>query len=111
MGSLKENTFTYLIYLSYFLYIVSFLGVSYLAPTYHPLLLEIIKIYICILLIFNFNPFSKKKCSDFDKQLAFSAACFLFFTTVLGQIAIFYTRHFVSKVKDEVDYDIKKKQI
>lgn len=103
----KEKVFRYLLYTSYFLYIVSFLGISYLAPTYHNLLSEIIKIYVCILLILRFNPIYMKKCSEFDKELVFSAAVFLFFTTIIGQIAIYYTDHIISKVKKNVNNDVK----
>ena len=39
--TLKENGYRYLIYASYFLYIVSFLGISFIAPEYHNLLIEI----------------------------------------------------------------------
>lgn len=100
--TLKEKSYRYLIYASYFLYIVSFLGISFIAPEYHNLLTEIIKIYVCLLLIYNFNPFGKKECTKLDRELAFSAAWFLVFTTILGQSAIYYTKHFINKVKSKV---------
>ena len=95
---LKETSYWYLVYASYILYIISFLGVSFVAPEYHNILIEVIKIYVCILLIYNFNPWGKKECTNLDKNLAFSAACFLIFTTVLGQSAILYTRNFINKI-------------
>jgi hypothetical protein len=100
--TLKEKSYWYLIYVSYALYIISYLGVSYIAPEYHSVLTEIIKIYVCVLLIYNFNPWGKKDCTSLDKSLAFSAAWFLVFTTILGQSAIYYTKHFISKVKSKV---------
>ena len=100
MISKAEKGYKYLLYLSYFLFIVSFLGISYVAPQYNSTLTEIIKVYICILLIYRFNPLNgKKKCSEFDKQLAFSASVFLFLTTVIGQIIYF---NFVNKVKNDI---------
>ena len=48
---LKEQSYWYLVYASYALYIISFLGISFVAPEYHSLLIEIIKIYVCVLLI------------------------------------------------------------
>ena len=100
--TLKEKGYRYLIYASYFLYIVSFLGISFIAPEYHNLLIEIIKIYVCLLLIFKFNPFGNKECTKLDRELAFSAACFLILTTVLGQAAEYYTDNIVNKVKSKV---------
>jgi hypothetical protein len=100
--TLKEKSYWYLIYASYALYIISYLGVSYIAPDYHTTLTEVIKIYVCVLLIYNFNPWGKKECTSLDKTLAFSAAWFLVLTTILGQAAIYYTTHFISKVKSKV---------
>ena len=51
---------------------------------------------------YNFNPWGKKECTSLDKTLAFSAAWFLVLTTILGQAAIYYTTHFISKVKSKV---------
>lgn len=100
MISKAEKGYKYLLYLSYFLFIVSFLGISYAAPEYNNTLTEIIKVYICILLIYRFNPLNgKKKCSEFDKQLAFSASVFLFLTTILGQILYFFV---VNNVKNDI---------
>jgi hypothetical protein len=55
-----------------------------------------------VLLIYNFNPWGKKECTHLDKTLAFSAAWFLVLTTILGQATIYYTKHFISKVKSKV---------
>tara|TARA_B100001063_G_scaffold66696_1_gene60686 strand:- start:3 stop:314 length:312 start_codon:yes stop_codon:yes gene_type:complete len=99
---LKEQSYWYLVYASYALYIISFLGISFVAPEYHSLLIEIIKIYVCVLLIYNFNPWGKKECTTLDKNLAFSAAWFLVLTTVLGQAAILYTHNFIDTVKTKV---------
>jgi hypothetical protein len=99
---LKEQSYWYLVYASYILYIISFLGISLIAPEYHSFLIEIIKIYVCILLIYNFNPWGKKECTNLDKNLAFSAAWFLVLTTVLGQAAILYTHNFINKIKKDV---------
>jgi len=97
--SLKEIGYRYLIYSSYIFYIVSFLGISFVAPSYHRLLLEIIKIYVSILLIYNFNPWGKKECTRLDRELAFSAAIFLIFTTILGETALYYTNDIINDVK------------
>jgi len=97
--SLKEKGYRYLIYASYLFYIISFLGISLTAPSYHRILTEIIKVYVSILLIYNFNPWGKKECSKLDKDLAFSAAIFLIFTTILGETALFYTNNIINDVK------------
>jgi len=100
--TLKEQSYWYLIYASYILYFISYLGVSYIAPNYHHVLTEIIKIYVCVLLIYNFNPWGRKECTSLDKTLAFSAAWFLVLTTILGQAAVYYTKHFINEVKSKV---------
>lgn len=102
MINITEKGYRFLLYLSYFLYIVSFLGIAIVAPEYHKSLTEIIKIYICLLLIRRFNPLTHKRFSPFDKELAFSAGCFLLLTTIFGEIAIYFTKNAINKVKSKV---------
>ena len=102
MVNITEKRYRYLLYVSYFFYIISFLGISFIAPKYHKILVEIIKIYVCLILIRRFNPISHKKCSTFDKELAFSAACFLLLTTIIGELAVYITKNLTIDVINDV---------
>jgi uncharacterized BrkB/YihY/UPF0761 family membrane protein len=82
---LQENIYDKIIYFTYFLMIVSALGMSEYAPKYLSQLHSIVNIYICIFLIWRFNPFRKKiKFHDLDRRVAFSAGLFILTTTVLN---------------------------
>jgi hypothetical protein len=73
------------IYFTYFLMIVSALGMSEYAPTYLSHLHSVVNIYICLFLIWRFNPFRKKiKFHDLDRRVAFSAGLFILTTTMLN---------------------------
>lgn len=72
-------------YITVFLYLIAFVGLSINAPKYLSILHEILKIYISIILILRFNPYNKynfnKENYDFDRKIAFSSGVFLLFTT------------------------------
>jgi hypothetical protein len=44
------------------------------------------KIYVCILLIFRFNPLVSTKFTQFDRRLVFTSALFLLSTTTIEEI-------------------------
>jgi uncharacterized BrkB/YihY/UPF0761 family membrane protein len=82
---LQETIYGKIIYFTYFLMIVSALGMSEYAPKYLSQLHSIVNIYICIFLIWRFNPFRKKiKFHDLDRRVAFSAGVFILTTTILN---------------------------
>ena len=83
------------IYFTYFLMIVSALGMSEYAPNYVSDLNNIVKIYVCLFLIWRFNPLRKQaRFHDLDRRIAFSAGIFILTTTVLNEYLI--------QFKDEV---------
>ena len=89
---LQENIYNKIVYFTYFLMILSALGVSEYAPTYLSNLHSIVNIYICLFLIWRFNPFRKKiKFHDLDRQVAFSAGVFILTTTLLNIYLIQFT--------------------
>ena len=78
---------SYLIY--YIIYFLSLFGVTIIAPKYLDYFTGFIKIYIALILIYRFNPFSGKiKCDDHDKKLIFNCAIFLLLTTTIGNLLI-----------------------
>ena len=86
--------------LYYILYIGTLFGVFFIAPEYLTILVNIIKIYICILLIWRFHPFSKcYHINDHDREMIFSSAIFLILTTSIGEMLIQYNLSWVHPFK------------
>lgn len=94
----KEDIFTYSVYLSYFLYIVVALGLSRSAPKYLQFLDSLIRIFVSLFLIIQFNPFRNNiEFNDFDRRVAFSAGLFTFATTGVNQLLQYYFTKIVTK--------------
>lgn len=72
-----RKSYTYLVYLTYFFYILIFLGI-WNQTIYLSLILDIIRVFVTLFLIIRFNPFSKHKFNDLDKKIAFHAGLLLF---------------------------------
>ena len=85
----SELVFLYLINISYVLYIIVLLGIGGFAPTYLRYLRTFLQIYIGILLVLRYNPFTYKgkDFGEFDRQLVFSSGIFLLLSTaIIGSI-------------------------
>lgn len=92
----QERLFNLFIYTSYFLIIVSALGLSESAPKYLANLDYYIRIYICLFLMWRFNPLrTHYEFTDLDRKIAFSAGAFILTTTALNQ----YLLDFKDKIK------------
>jgi hypothetical protein len=92
----QERLFDLIIYISYFLIIVSSLGISETAPKYLADLDYYIRVYVCLFLIWRFNPFrSHYEFTDLDRKIAFSAGAFILTTTALNE----YLVDFKHKIK------------
>ncbi len=82
----QEHLFNIVIYASYFLIIMTALGLSETAPKYLSILDYYIRIYICLFLMWRFNPLrSHYEFTDLDRKIAFSAGAFILTTTALNQ--------------------------
>jgi hypothetical protein len=82
----QERMFNLFIYISYFLIVVSALGLSESAPKYLANLDYYIRVYICLFLMWRFNPLrSHYEFTDLDRKIAFSAGAFILTTTALNQ--------------------------
>ena len=92
----QEMLFNISIYVTYFLIIISSLGLSLSAPKYLQSLDYYVRIYICLFLIWRFNPLrSNYEFTDLDRKIAFSAGAFILTTTALNQ----YLVGFQEKIK------------
>ena len=86
---LQEKIFDTFIYLSYFLIILSFLGFSNIAPNFLEKIDYYVRIYICLFLIWRFNPMRNiDKFTNLDRKIAFSAGMFIITTTALNQYLV-----------------------
>ena len=82
----QERLFDITIYISYGLIILSSLGFSQLAPKYLQILDYYVRVYICLFLMWRFNPLrTSYEFTDLDRKIAFSAGAFISTTTVLNQ--------------------------
>jgi len=89
LNSIQERFFNTFIILSYALIFISFFGLSVSAHKYLESLNYYVRIYICLFLIWRFNPFRKVyKFTDLDSKIAFSAGLLILTTTVLNQYLI-----------------------
>ena len=86
-----ENIFLYILYGSWIIYFISLIGTFKFDIQYLDILREILKVYVALFLIIQFNPYKKERMmSKFDKQIVFQAGIFLFFTSILGGIVKTY---------------------
>lgn len=86
IGKWQEKIFNFVIYITYFLIILSSLELSQTAPKYLHTLDYYIRVYICLFLIWRFNPLrSQYKFTDLDRKIAFTAGLFILTTTALNQ--------------------------
>lgn len=82
----QEKLFDIIIYVTYFLVIISSLGLSEGAPKYLQSLDYYVRVYICLFLMWRFNPLRNHyEFTDLDRKIAFSAGVFILTTTALNQ--------------------------
>lgn len=82
---LQEILFNTFIIISYSLIILSFLGLSQSAEKYLQSLDYYVRIYICLFLIWRFNPFrSNYEFTDLDRKIAFSGGLIILTTSALN---------------------------
>ena len=93
ISSIQDNLFTIIMIISYLLVVISALGLSASAPEYLKLLDYYLRIYICLFLIWRFNPFRKYlpifkepfiRFNNLDRKIAFNAGLFILTTSILN---------------------------
>ena len=83
---LQDRLFNIFIILSWTLIVVSALGFSQYAPKFLADLDYYVRLYICLFLMWRFNPLRRHyEFTDLDRKIAFSAGLFIFTTTALNQ--------------------------
>lgn len=98
---LAFNTF---IISSYILLFLATLGLSQNAVLYLNYLDYYVRIYICLFLIYRFNPFRRIEFNELDRQIAFSAGLFLLTTSALNKYIVNlqeYTKNFLNYMKNK----------
>ena len=74
----------YFLAISFYLcYFLSFLGIYYVNATYIHILGVAFHSFVCLYLMWRFNPFREYVLHPFDGQLIFASAMFLFTNVVL----------------------------
>jgi hypothetical protein len=103
LNQYQETTFDLFIFISYILIIISAFGLSRQAPKYLDILDYYVRIYICLFLIWRFNPFRTHiEFTRLDAKIAFNAGLFILTTAVINQ--------YVDKVKIYVHETIVRKE-
>ena len=96
----QNRVFDIFIYISYILIIVSALGFADSVPKYLNNLDYYVRIYICLFLIWRFNPLREiDSFTDLDRKIAFSAGMFILTTTALNEYLI--------KIKSKIKHFIR----
>ena len=81
----QSKMFDIYICITYILTFASYLGISSYAPKYLNNIDSYIKIYVCLFLIWRFNPLRKNiKFDDLDRKIVFSSGLFILTTTALN---------------------------
>ena len=103
LNEYQEQIFGIFISLSYFLIFLSFFGLSNSAPQYLDKLDYYVRIYICLFLLWRFNPFRKiDTFTNLDRKIAFSAGLFILTTTTLNQYVIDLKNKVLHKIRDNI---------
>ena len=93
----QEKLVNIIIVISYLLIIASFLGLSKTAPQYLNSIEYYFRIYICLFLIWRFNPFRQiTTFTNLDRKIVFSAGLFILTTSALNQYLL-YAKNSVDK--------------
>ena len=82
----QEKAFAYTFYLLYTLMVISALGFSESAQKYIEQIDYYVRIYICLFLMWRFNPLRKHyEFTNLDAKIAFTAGIFILTTTALNE--------------------------
>jgi hypothetical protein len=83
---LQETLFNIFIFVVYSLIFLSLFGISQSAEKYLQTLDYYVRIYVCLFLMWRFNPFrSYYEFTNLDRKIAFSAGLLILTTTALNQ--------------------------
>jgi hypothetical protein len=98
----QEKTFVFVVNTAFILLIVTLFGFSQKAPEYLTIIDYYLKIYICLFLIWRFNPFrSKFHFTNLDAKISFNAGLVILASTALNEYVKFFEVDIVTKIKQE----------
>jgi len=87
LNDIQLKLFNFFIIVSYILVVVSFFGLYDSAPLFLSKLEYYIRVYVCLFLIWRFNPLRTHfEFNELDRKIAFNAGLFILTTTFLGNI-------------------------
>ena len=92
LDQIHEKIFTWFIRFLYVLIIATALGLSVTAPMYLETAENFLRIYVCLVLIWRFNPLRIYVFKELDRKIAFHAGIILLTTSVLSQIIEYIKR-------------------
>lgn len=93
-----EKFYTYITYLLYILFFISFFQIKNNAPEYLDDLNIIIKVFICLFLLYRFNPFTNNTFNEFDKKIVFDSALYLLFSSLFIDFYLIFQKRISSKI-------------
>jgi hypothetical protein len=99
LNDFQLRVFNIIIWVTWILYILIALGLSVRAPEYLDTLQYYVKIYICLFLMYRFNPFRRVRFTSLDAKIAFRAGIFLFTTTYINVIIQHYLEEISGFIK------------
>jgi hypothetical protein len=89
LHKIQDKLFNIFITITWLLIIISTLGLSQQAPNLLANLDYYIRFYICLYLMWRFNPLRKKyEFTDLDRKIAFSAGLLIFTSTTLNKYVL-----------------------
>ena len=109
LNDYQEKFFDAIIVIIYILIFATFLGIFNNAPSYLNDINYYFRIYICLFLIWRFNPLRKLEVfTNLDRKIAFNSGVFILTTTILNRhISIITTKFnenkYVNIVRDSID--------
>jgi len=90
LNYIQNFFFNFFTTISYLLLIISLSGTSQTATEYLVKLSYYIRIYICLFLIWRFNPLrTNYEFTELDRKIAFTAGVFILSTTALNKYLIY----------------------
>lgn len=106
LDNVKFRVYTGLVGTLYVCYFLVFFGIYYVNPNYIKFLSICIQLFICLFLLWVFNPFVKPKLRAYDGQIIFAAAFFLLNNVVATEIFAYFQKS-IQTITSTVNMDTK----
>jgi len=88
----QSHILTLFVILTYVSYIGLAVGIQVVSPHNLDTLDYYAKVYVCLFLLYRFNPFRTIEFNELDRKIAFSAGVFLLSTTFINDVIQKYTK-------------------